>query len=325
MRKTKIQQHQRELGEAKGLVGESDALREQEWNPAGKSHVGGATPSGLRPADSPIAKRARGRRAGGARGKGQALSLPQKNGCLEGPSKKRWRHRHNKGSRKSSSWGAPEPPSRPGAGGSPPAPTQGTRERRNGKCPIDPRKPPPANLAPLGIPPELTFCQGKSSHRHWLGNSWSTSWTPPPQPPAATSSPEEAGRGLSALRGCPHSAWLLPTTASRFDDAAPRTGLSLNVNVHTKMPVRFLSGRKSDNAKVFLKLSEQAPQGQPRREAFVALKASESPLQAGGPERKVLPLRWAELRRQRRKWLWSVWSLEGRLARSRLRGCGTGV
>lgn len=52
-------------------------------------------------------------------------------------------------------------------------------------------------------PAALTSCPGRSSPRHWLGNSWSTSWTPAAQPPAATSPTGAAGPRAGAARAPP--------------------------------------------------------------------------------------------------------------------------
>lgn len=73
-------------------------------------------------------------------------------------------------------------------------PHQGRKPRRR---PHESRPPTPRR------PAALTSCPGRSSPRHWLGNSWSTSWTPAAQPPAATSPTGAAGPRAGAARAPP--------------------------------------------------------------------------------------------------------------------------
>lgn len=204
-------------------------------------------------------------------------------------SKKRWRHTQNKGFRKTSLWGDSEVPSRPG-GKRFAASTRLTAPEILKKENVEPiweslhLWQTPTHFGTLY---ELTFCQGKSSHRHWLGNSWSTSWKPPPQPPAATSSQERAGRGLSALWGCPHTAWLLPTTASRFDKKGSRPGLSLNVIGQSKMPVWVFPGQISYNANLFSRVKLTGAARIPQEGGLLGTRSLVEPPTGGRTRNKV--------------------------------------
>lgn len=147
------------------------------------------------------------------------------------------------------------------------------------------------------------FLSGKSSHRHWLWNSWSTSWRRHHNHPQLSSL--ESGPGTFGAPGCLTPPDSFPTLRQEHSaNTRPRLGLN-GYYPEKNMPVRFFFWPKELRWKRYSLWTKFNRRRQETAQAggLRGTEGLESPLQAGGPEGKYFR---SDGRGQRggRKWLW---------------------